>query len=82
MSVELFWSRFDPGLARRNAHVSSAPDLHHGSHRVNTRGLWRRVLVHPADLRDADMASWRLAAAYESCTGLQHIVTVGCDTDH
>jgi transposase len=33
----------------------------------------RRVLVHPADLRDADMAPWLLAAAYEICARLQHI---------
>jgi putative transposase len=32
-----------------------------------------RVLVHPADLRDADMAPWLLAAAYEICERLQHI---------
>jgi putative transposase len=32
-----------------------------------------RVRVHPADLRDADMAPWVLAAAYEGCEQLQHI---------
>ena len=32
-----------------------------------------RVLVHPADLREADTAPWLLAAAYESCERLQHI---------
>jgi putative transposase len=40
---------------------------------VDTTGLLLRVLVHPADLRDADMAPWLLAAAYESCERLQHI---------
>jgi putative transposase len=29
--------------------------------------------VHPADLRDADLAPWLLAAAYEIWTRLQHI---------
>ena len=32
---------------------------------VDTPGLRWRVLVHPADLRDAEMAPWLLAAAYE-----------------
>jgi putative transposase len=32
-----------------------------------------RILVHPADLREADMAPWLLAAASEICTRLQHI---------
>jgi putative transposase len=32
-----------------------------------------RVLVHPADLRDADRAPWLLAAAYEACERLQHL---------
>jgi hypothetical protein len=32
-----------------------------------------RVLVHPADLRDADMAPWLLAAAYEACDRLRCI---------
>jgi putative transposase len=32
-----------------------------------------RVLVHLADLRDADMAPWLLAAAYEACERLRHV---------
>jgi putative transposase len=32
-----------------------------------------RVLVHPADLRDADRAPWLLAAACEACERLQYI---------
>jgi putative transposase len=36
-------------------------------------GLRVRVLVHAADLRDAEMAPWLLAAAYEICERLQHI---------
>jgi putative transposase len=40
---------------------------------VETTGFLLRVLVHPADLRDAAMAPWLLAAAYESCDRLQHI---------
>jgi putative transposase len=32
-----------------------------------------RVLVHPADLRDADTAPWLLAAAYEACDRLRWI---------
>ena len=40
---------------------------------VETTGLLVRVLVHPADLRDADIAPWLLAAAYETCERLQHI---------
>jgi putative transposase len=33
----------------------------------------RRVLVHPADLRDADLAPWLCAAAYAAFDRLQHI---------
>nr|MDQ3831846.1 transposase [Candidatus Tectomicrobia bacterium] len=40
---------------------------------VETTGLVRRVRVHAADLRDADMAPWLLAAAYEAFERLQHI---------
>jgi putative transposase len=32
-----------------------------------------RVLVHPADLRDAATAPWLLAAAYAACERLQHV---------
>src|SRR5687767_3241385 len=32
--------------------------------RVETTGLLLRVLVHPADLRDAEMAPWLLATTY------------------
>jgi putative transposase len=32
-----------------------------------------RVLVHPADLRDAATAPWLFAAAYETCERLQHV---------
>jgi putative transposase len=34
---------------------------------VETRGRLLRVLVHPADLRDAAMAPWLLAAAHAAC---------------
>jgi transposase len=34
---------------------------------VETTGLLVRVLVHPADRRDAERAPWLLAAAYEAC---------------
>jgi putative transposase len=40
---------------------------------VETTGLLLRVLVHPADLRDADKAPWLLAATYEVCDRPQHI---------
>src|ERR687893_1332425 len=40
---------------------------------VDTTGLLLRVLVHPADLRDADMAPWLLVAAYAAFDRLQHI---------
>jgi transposase len=40
---------------------------------VETTGLLLRVLVHPADLRDADMAPWLFAAAYAAFDRLQHI---------
>jgi putative transposase len=40
---------------------------------VETTGLLWRVLVPPADLRDADMAPWLLAAAYEAFDRLQPI---------
>jgi hypothetical protein len=36
-------------------------------------GTLGRVFVHAADLRDAAMAPWVLAAAYEGCERLQHI---------
>jgi transposase len=32
-----------------------------------------RVLVHPASLRDADLAPWLFAAAYETCERLRHV---------
>jgi putative transposase len=32
-----------------------------------------RVLVHPADLREADTAPWLLATAYAACDRLRHI---------
>jgi len=54
MGVELFWSMFDPGLARRNAQVRSAPDLHHGSH-------WRGV-AHPG-ASPATGTHWWLTAS-------------------
>jgi putative transposase len=40
---------------------------------VDTTGLMLCVLVHPANLRDADMAPWLLAAAYAAFDQLQHI---------
>jgi putative transposase len=40
---------------------------------VDTAGLLVRVLVLPADLGDADMEPWLLAAAYEACNRLQQI---------
>ncbi len=40
---------------------------------METTGLLLRVLVHPADLRDAEMAPWLLAAAYEAFDRLQHL---------
>jgi transposase len=40
---------------------------------VDTAGLLVRVLVHPADLREADMAPWLFAAAYAACERLQHV---------
>jgi transposase len=39
---------------------------------VETTGLWWRVLVHPANLRDADLAPWLLAAVYGICPRLPH----------
>jgi transposase len=41
--------------------------------RVDTTGLLLRVLVHPAHLRDADMAPGLLAAVYGICTRRQHL---------
>jgi hypothetical protein len=38
-----------------------------------TAGLLLRVLVHPADLRDADMAPWWFAAAYAAFERLPHL---------
>jgi transposase len=40
---------------------------------VETTAPLVRVLVHAADLREAEMAPWLLAAAYEICQRLQHI---------
>jgi putative transposase len=40
---------------------------------VETTGLLLRVLVHPADLRDADLAPWLLAAAYAAFYRVAHI---------
>jgi putative transposase len=40
---------------------------------VGTTGLLVRVLVHPADLRDTDIAPWPLATTYEACDRLQCI---------
>jgi putative transposase len=40
---------------------------------VETTGLLVRVLVHAADLRDAEMAPWLFAAAYATCDRLQHV---------
>jgi hypothetical protein len=42
-------------------------------HVAEAMGTLGRVFVHAADLRDAAMAPWVLAAAYEGCERLQHI---------
>jgi transposase len=58
------------------AHGDDGTKKLHGRKRhflVETTGLLWRVLVHPADLRDADMGPWLLAAAYAAFDRVQHL---------
>jgi putative transposase len=61
---------------KRGPHGYDGAKQLHGRTRhllVETTGRLWRILVHPADLRDAAMAPWLLAAAYDGGERLQHI---------
>src|ERR687883_81943 len=60
----------------REAHGDDGGTKLHGRTRpllVETTDLFWRVLVHRADRRDADMAPWLFATAYETCERWPHV---------